>query len=140
MPGDFFLDDYKSFPFKEGDLLASRRSDGKFAANKILKIDKFAVKKGESILIQSRAFTATEADFLLVISTSYGEAEFDSLERARAAAISGNWSVKLAHEPNRPPGAAVDQTYIGNAPVRPAELAGYQYWRQAFDNGEAGIF
>jgi hypothetical protein len=138
--GDFFPPDYKQFPFKEGDLLASRRSDGKFAVNKILKVDKFIVKKGKSINIQGKNFTAPVDDYLLIVSASYGEAEFDSLEQARAAALSGKWKVRLAHAPNRPPGAAEGQTYVGSAPVTDAELTGYHGWREAFEKGEAGVF
>ena len=138
--GDFFPREYKQFPFKEGDLLASHRSDGKFAVNKILKIDRITVKKGKSINIQSKSFTAPVDDYLLIISASYGDAEFDSLEQARAAALSGKWNVRVGHVPNRPPGAAEGQVHVGSAPVTESELTAYHLWRQAFEKGEAGVF
>src|SRR5437868_1493546 len=84
---DFFPPEYKQFPFKEGDLLASRHSDGKLAVNKILKVDKASVKKGEFIIIQGKKFTAPVDDYLLIVSASYGESEFSSVEEARTAAL-----------------------------------------------------
>jgi len=138
--GDYFPPEYKQFPFKEGDLLTSRHSYGKFAINKILKVDRIILKKGESINIQSKSFTAPVDDYLLIVSASYGESEFDSLEQARSAALSGKWHVRMGHVPNRPPGAAAGQTHIGSAPVTEAELDGYRIWKQAFEKGEAGVF
>jgi hypothetical protein len=138
--GNFFPPDYKTFPFKEGDLLASQRADGKFSVNKVLKIDRVALKKGESINIQGQSFPATEDDFLLVIGCSYGAAEFKTIDEARAAAASGKWTVQLGHAPNRAPGAAAGQTRIGNAAVTESELTGYREWRAAFDKGQAGVF
>jgi hypothetical protein len=136
----FFPPEYKEFPFKEGDLLASRRGDGKFAVNKILRVDRFTVKKGESINIQGKRFTAPLDDYLLIVSASYGASEFDSLEQARSAAASGKWTVQVGHAPNRAPGAAAGQTYAGSATVTEAELDGYRLWREAFEKGEAGVF
>lgn len=138
--GNFFPPEYKAFPFKEGDLLVSKRSDGKFAVNKILKVDRFDLKKGSPINIQGKVFVATEDDHLLVVSAAYGDAEFGSFEEARAAAKANKWTVKVGHASNRTPGAAEGQTYVGHAPVREAELTGYRRWRQAFENGEAGVF
>lgn len=138
--GGFFPPEYKQFPFKEGDLLVSKRSDGKFAVNKILKVDRFDFKKGASITIQSRKFTTTEDDYLLVISAAYGESEFKSFVEASAAASAGRWTVKIGHAPNRTVGAAEGQTFVDHEPVRDAELLGYRQWRQAFDKGEAGVF
>jgi len=136
----FFPPDYKEFPFREGDLLASQRSDGKFAISKVLKIDKIVVRAGESLSIQNQRFTAPVDDFLLVISCALGASEFDSLDQARAAAASNKWTIHIGHVPNRPPGAAADKICVGSAPVTEEELTGYRMWRQAFDNGEAGIF
>ncbi|WP_235334073.1 hypothetical protein [Aquabacterium sp. NJ1] len=138
--GNFFPPDYKQFPFKEGDLLASKRSDGKYAVNKILKIDKVVLKAGESINIQGKKFVVPEEDYLLIVSAAYGESEFDTLEQARHAAASGHWKVQIGHAPNRAPGAAAGQTYIGSAPVAEWELAGYRQWKSAFTKGEAGVF
>jgi hypothetical protein len=138
--GDFFPPGYKQFPFKAGDLLVSQRGDGKFAVNKVLKVDRFEVKKGASINIQGKPFVATEDDHLLVVSAAYGADEFDSFEKARAAAIAGKWSVEIGHIPNRAPGAAHGQTRVGHRPVAEAELEGYKQWRRAFDKGEAGVF
>ncbi|MBL0219236.1 MAG: hypothetical protein IPQ07_35870, partial [Myxococcales bacterium] len=73
--GTFFPPEYKQFPFKAGDLLANRRSDGKFAVTKILKVDRWALKKGQSILIQGKTFVASEDDYLLIVSASYGASE-----------------------------------------------------------------
>lgn len=138
--GDFFPHDYKRFPFKEGDLLVSKRGDHKFAVNKILKVDRFDFKKGSSINIQGQQFTATDDDFLLVVSAAYGADEFASFEQAQDAALSGKWTVELGHIPNRPPGAAAGQTVVGHAPVLNSELDGYKVWRKAFERGEAGVF
>jgi hypothetical protein len=138
--GNFFPPEYKRFPFKEGDLLVSKRSDGKFSVNKILKVDRFEFRKGASISIQGKAFVVTEDDYLLVVSAAYGEAEFSSFEEARAAAAAGKWTVKLGHSPNRTPGAAQGQTHVGYAAVEEAELEGYRQWRQTFEKGQAGVF
>ena len=138
--GHFFPPEYKAFPFKEGDLLVSKRQDGTFSVNKILKVDRFDFKKGATINIQGQKFVATEDDFLLIVSAAYGESEFKSFEAASAAAKAGKWHVKLGHAPNRTPGAAEGQTLVGHSPVRDAELDGYKQWRQAFERGEAGVF
>ena len=140
MAGDFFPEDYKTFPFKEGDLLASKRDDGKYAINKVLRIDKVVLHAGDYINIQGQSFQAPEEDFLLIISMSYGEDEFSSLEEARKAAGKGAWKVKMGHIPNRPPGAAHGQIFVGNNPVKEDELDGYKLWKEAFSKGEAGIF
>jgi hypothetical protein len=137
---DFFPPEYKTFPFAEGDLLVSQRSEGEFAVNKVLKIDKVILQKGDTIHIQSNPFTAPVEDYLLIVSVSYGEPEFDSLEQARRAAESGKWRVRVGHVPNRAPGSAEGQTKIGTAPVTEAELEGYRGWKLAFDKGEAGVF
>jgi len=138
--GSFFPPEYKQFAFKEGDVLASNRSDGKFAVNKILKVDRFDFKKGTAISIQGKPFVATEDDYLLVVSCALGEAEFKSLDEARQAAKAGRWTIKLGHVPNRSPGAAAGQILVGSAPVSEAELTGYRQWKAAFERGEAGIF
>jgi hypothetical protein len=138
--GNFFPPEYKQFPFKEGDLLIGRGRNGKFAVQKILKVDRFEFRKGSSINIQGRAFIATEDDYLLVVSAAYGDYEFQSMEEARAAAEAGTWTVKIGHTPNRTLGAAAGQTLVGNKPVVDAELTGYKLWKGAFDKGEAGIF
>jgi hypothetical protein len=138
--GSWFPPEYKTFPFQEGDLLASQGEGGKWSVSKILKVDKIVVKKGKSIGIQGQRFVAPEDDFLLVVSASYGEDEFDSLEAAAAAAKAHSWHVKLGHIPNRAPGAAEGQKRVGHEPVRKDELAGYRLWRAAFDKGEAGVF
>jgi hypothetical protein len=138
--GNFFPPEYKQFPFQEGDLLVSQRSDGKYSVNKILKVDRFELKKGSPINIQGKVFVATDDDHLLIVSAAYGEAEFDSFEAARAAANAGKWTVKMGHVANRPPGAAEGQTRVGHVLVREEELGGYKRWRQAFERGEAGVF
>lgn len=138
--GEFFPPEYKQFQFKEGDLLVSKRSNGKFAVNKILKVDRFDFKKGTSINIQGKKFTATDDDYLLVVSAAFGASEFKSLKEASSAANAGHWTVKVAHAPNRTVGAAEGQTYVGHQQVRDTELVGYKKWRQAFDEGKAGVF
>lgn len=140
MAGNYFPDDYKSFPFKEGDLLASKGQNSKYSINKVLRIDKITLKAGESINIQGRIFQAPEEDFLLIISMSYGEDEFNSLDEAKSAAQQGSWEVKMGHIPNRPPGAAQGQILVGNEPVKKEELDGYNLWKKAFIKGEAGVF
>jgi hypothetical protein len=136
----FFPAEYKEFPFREGDLLASPRSDGKIAISKVLKIDKIIVRTGESISIQGQRFTAPVEDFLLVISCALGESEFASVDHARAAAASNKWTIRIGHVPNRAPGAAEGKIVVGSAPVTEKELTGYRMWREAFDKGDAGIF
>jgi hypothetical protein len=138
--GNFFPPEYKTFPFKEGDLISSKDKEGKFSVSKVLKIDKVTIKKGSSINIQSKSFTATEDDFLLIISTAYGKKEFRSLEEAKVAAKNNAWHVELGHIPNRAPGAADGQTLVGHSPVLESELDGYKIWKAAFDKGDAGVF
>jgi hypothetical protein len=138
VPG--FPPEYKTFPFKEGDLLSSQGGSGKFDINKVLKIDRVTVKKGGAISIQGQQFVLTEEDSLLVISCAYGNDQFSSLQEATAAARTGTWQVAIAHVPNRAPGAAAGQTLIGHQDVTSSELAGYQLWKTAFDQGTAGIF
>lgn len=137
---EFFPAEYKSFPFREGDLLAGERAGGKIAISKVLRVDKVVLRAGESIQIQDQRFTAPMDDFLLVISAALGAAEFDSLEQAREAAARNRWTIQVGHVPNRPPGAAAGKTLVGSAPVTEEELKGYRLWREAFDRGEAGIF
>ncbi len=138
--GNFFPPDYKTFPFKEGDLLVSKHSDGKYSVNKILRVDRIDIKMGGSIGIQNQRFVATEDDFLLVVSAAYGVAEFSTFEEARNAARSGKWTVEYGHIPNRPPGASEGQVLVGHASVADSELEGYRMWKRAFDKGEAGVF
>lgn len=138
--GNFFPPDYKIFPFKAGDLLVSQRSDGKFSVNKILKVDRFDLKRGSSINIQGKPFVVSEDDFLLIVSSAYGEAEFSSFAEASAAAQAGKWTVRIGHAPNRTPGAAAGQSLVGHAPVLEAELKGYKQWRHSFERGVAGVF
>lgn len=138
--GNFFPIEYKQFPSKEGDLLVSARSDGMFAVNKILKVDRIEVPKNTTINIQGKKFVATEDDFLLVVSAANGASEFATFELARAAAVSGAWTVQIGHVPNRAPGASGGQELVGNVPVRESELEGYHRWYKAFRKGEAGIF
>ncbi len=140
LAGNFFPPDYKTFPFKEGDLISSKDRDGKFSVSKILKVDNVTIKKGSSINIQSKSFTATEDDFLLIISTAYGKHEFRSLEEAKVAAKNKTWNVELGHIPNRAPGAAEGQTLVGHSPVLESELGGYKTWKTAFEKGDAGVF
>jgi hypothetical protein len=137
--GNFFPPEYKQFPFREGDLLVSQRG-GRFAVNKVLRVDRIELRAGESISIQGQVFTAPEDDYLLVVSAAYGTDEFETAEEARDAALAGTWSVQIGHVPNRTPGAAAGQVRVGNMPVVESELVGYKQWRAAFDRGEAGIF
>ena len=138
--GNFFPPEYKSFPFKEGDLLVSKRSDGKFAVNKILRVDRFDFKRGSTINILGQHFVVTDDDYLLIVGTALGEAEFSSFEEAKAMAIAGTWKIMVAHIPSRAPGAAEGQTAVGNSQVLESELEGYHLWRQVFERGEAGVF
>lgn len=138
--GNFFPPDYKQFPFVAGDLLVGKSNDGKFSVNKVLKVDRVELQQGKGINIQGQKFVATEADFLLIVSESLGADEFDNFDAAKAAALAGRWTVKLGHAPNRAPGAAAGQTRVGHAPVLDSELSGYRVWRQAIDDGEAGVF
>ena len=140
MAASFFPENYKQFPFKEGDLLASKDRDGMYSITKILQIDKVILEPGDTIIIQSQRFTAPVKDFLLIISASYGESEFSSLEQAKQAASTGKWTVRFTRIPNRPPGAAEGLQLIGHAAVTEEELEGYYLWKAAFKKGEAGVF
>lgn len=140
MAGNWFPEDFKNFPFKEGDVLASQGENGKYGLNKVLRIDKVVLQTGESISIQGQIFTAPEEDFLLIVSMSYGEDEFSTLEEAKVAAKNGVWITKMGHAPNRAPGAAVGQILVGNQPVKSEELVGYNQWKELFDAGKAGVF
>jgi hypothetical protein len=140
MAGNYFPQDYKEFSFREGDLLASQREDGKIAINKVLRVDKVVLNSGDSISIQGQVFTAPEKDFLLIVSMSYGESEFSTIEQAKVAAEKGIWSVKMGHIPNRAPGASHGQVLISHQPVKQEELAGYKQWRELFDQKQAGVF
>ncbi|WP_375766134.1 hypothetical protein NR798_31120 [Archangium gephyra] len=138
--GDVFPPEYKSFPFKEGDLLSSQGRDGKYSVSKVLRVDHVTVKKGASINIQGQVFVAPEDDFLLIISSAHGKPEFGSIEEAQAAANTGAWSIAIGHIPNRAPGAAYGKTLVGHRPVQEDELTGYKQWKAAFDRGAAGVF
>jgi len=138
--GNFFPPDYKTFPFKQGDLLLSQSEDGKFSISKVLTIDKVEVTRGVAIYMGGKDIVATEDDYLLIIGCAYGEYEFDSVEAAQAAAHEGSWTVRVGHAPNRSPGAAEGQSLIGHEPVHESELEGYHLWKEAFDAGEAGVF
>jgi hypothetical protein len=60
MAGNWFPEDYKTFPFQEGDVLASQEENGKYRLNKVM------LNEGDSINIQGQIFTALENGFLLV--------------------------------------------------------------------------
>ena len=117
--GNFFPPEYKQFPFKEGDLLVSGSSSGRFSITKILKVDRFDFKKGFAINIQGKSFVATEDDYLLVVSVAYGADLFGSFEEARVAAQSGAWKAIVQHMPLRTPGVAKDHALVGNAEEEP---------------------
>ncbi|RYX94119.1 MAG: hypothetical protein EOO28_15890 [Comamonadaceae bacterium] len=138
--GNFFPPEYKVFEFREGDLLVSDHENGRYAVNKVLKVDRIELRKGEKVNIQGQIFEATEDDYFLVIGMCHGKDEFNSEAEAREAARAGNWTIQMGHTPNRAPGAATGQTWAGKAPVLPAELEGYKVWRTAFDKKEAGVF
>jgi len=138
--GNFFPPEYKQFPFKAGDLIVGRPSGGSFPIIKILKVDCIDFKKGSSINIQGKWFTATEDDYLLVVGVAYGEGQFHSFEEARAAALAGTWKVTMGHLPFRTPSVAKAGVLVGNVSVSATELSGYEIWRTAFERGEAGIF
>lgn len=138
--GNFFPPDYKTFPFKQGDLLLSQNEDGKFSVSKVLKIDVVEVARGVAIYMGGKDIVATEDDYLLIIGCAYGEHEFDTAEEAQAAARDGSWTVRIGHAPNRSPGAAAGQAWIGHEPVHERELEGYHIWKDAFDAGQAGVF
>ncbi|HEY0922947.1 hypothetical protein [Rheinheimera pacifica] len=140
MAGNWFPPDYKEFPFKEGDLLTSEKPEGKYSINKVLRIDNVCLDVGQSISIQGQVFMAPEKDCLLIISMSYGEHEFKSLEEINQAVKKGIWKVKIGHIPNRAPGAAEGQILIGHSPVKQEELAGYNQWKELFSQGKAGVF
>ncbi|MFM7162985.1 MAG: hypothetical protein ACKO3P_21750 [Planctomycetaceae bacterium] len=139
--GNFFPPEYRQCPFEEGDLLVIHdQHTGRFAINKILRVDRIEVKQGESIAILDQRFTAPEDDYLLVVGFSVGVPEFETEEAARAATLAGTWNIRIGHVPIRSPGIAHGHVRVGNAPVTEEELDGYRMWRQEFDQGKAGIF
>ena len=140
MAGNFFPTNYKEFPFKEGDLLASQKANKKYSINKVLRVDEICLDAEESISIQGKEFTAPEKDCLLIVSMSYGENEFNDLDELKIAAERGTWTIKVDHIPNRAPGAALGQKLIGFSPVTEEELVSYNLWKSLFNRGKAGIF
>lgn len=137
--GNYFPPEYKSFPFKEGDTLAFP-SKGKYAILRILKIDRIDVAKDASINIQGKSFTATEDDFLLVVSTSFSNADFGSIDEARRAVEDRSWQISIGHVPRRPSGVGKDAVLLANQPVTDSELQGYREWKTAFERGDASVF
>lgn len=137
--GNFFPPEYKTFRYKEGDVLAFENK-GKYAIERILKIDRIVVRRGQAINIQGKLFTAPEDDFLLVVGTSFSDAVFSTPEEARIAVKNKSWKAKIGHVPRRTPGIGENAAYLGNYPVSKDELEGYRQWKEAFDKGEAGIF
>jgi len=137
--GDFFPHEYKVIDYKEGDMFAVPQSHGKYFIVRILKIDKVVILEGNTINIMGESFTAPEDDYLLIVSETYSEPEFDSVEATQNAAKMRTWKTKIAHIPRRTTGAG-EGTYIGNQPVEQDELNGYYYWKESFDKGEAGIW
>ena len=115
-------------------------SKGKYAISRILKIDRIDVAKGASINIQGKSFTATEDDFLLVVSTSFSNADFGSIDEARRAVEDSSWHVAIGHVPRRPSGVGKDAVLLANQPVTDRELQGYREWKTAFERGDAGVF
>jgi hypothetical protein len=137
--GGWFPAEYKTCPFKAGDLLAFK-SEGRFALQRILTVDQVAVRKGADIQIQGRRFTAPEDDFLLIVGVAFSRADFDTIEEARAAAAARSWNVRIGHVARRVPGVGDGGVVVGHQPVEPHELEGYRMWKDAFDKGEAGVF
>lgn len=138
--GNFFPPEFKQFPFKKGDVLASPREGGKFALSKIISIDKVIVAEGSPISIQGQVFVADEDDWLFVIGHSMGAEKFSTLDEAKAAALRGSWEVRVGFIPNRATGAAENSVWVANEEVTEDELQGYDDWKVAFAERRAGIF
>ena len=137
--GNFFPPEYKFLRFKEGDVVAFE-TKGKYAIERILKIDRVTVQSGQTINIQGQPFTATEDDYLLVVSASFSNPDFNTVEEARLATQNKSWRVQIGHVPRRTTGVGDGAVYLGNYPVTEDELSGYNLWKEAFDKGQAGIF
>lgn len=157
MAGDeFFPPNYKTFPFSEGDFLASQDEGGTWGVQRVLKVDKVVIKKGKEISIMGQHFTAPFDDYLLVISvasigksdksesdeeTSIQMAEnFESLDELTVAISDHSWITGIGHMPIRTDGIEESAIVIANKAVTKEELEGYSVWKKAFDAGEAGIF
>jgi hypothetical protein len=136
----FFPKEYKQFKYKPGDLLSCKDKDG-YGLVKILKVDRIEVKKGRAINIMGKEFRPPMDDWLLVVSTSFSESTFPSLEALRKAVAEKTWSVEVGCVPRRPPWiGGPDSVLLGNEEVTEEELIGYKEWKASFDAGEAGIF
>ena len=137
--GNFFPPEYKSFPFQEGDMLASQ-SNGQFRLTRILKVDKYFLKQGQAINIQGQIFIAPEDDFLLIISIAIGN-KFNTIEDVAKAVKDRTWNVEAGHIPQRTSGILKGPIYhVGNYPIAENELSGYYEWEKLFRAGQAGIF
>jgi hypothetical protein len=137
--GEFFPPHYKEYAFKEGDVFACESDDG-YWLKRVLKVDRADFKQGQAINIQGKLFPAAEDDYLLIVSLSFGNAEFNNLDEARGAFNSRKWKIRVGHAPVRTSNELENAIYLGNFPVADSELDGYKEWKNAFDKGEAGIF
>lgn len=129
----FFSPCEQQFSYQAGDLLVGRRKNGLFAINKIIGINSFLLKAGESIMVDGRRLAAPRDAHCLLISTSYGVAEFETVAQAHAAAAAGHWSVENSHVAMRPSRAGEGQQLIARAPVTEDELAACRRWKDRFE-------
>lgn len=63
--GNFFPPEFKEFPFKKGDILASKNGSGAYTLDKIIAVDKVSVPHGTEISIQGQAFVSDEDDWYI---------------------------------------------------------------------------
>ena len=136
----FFPTEYKICPYREGDVLASQSSEGKFSISRILKIDHFQFNIGDKIRIQDKVFELEIADYLLIVSASLSGSIFADISSVRKAFDAKNWKIALGHAPMRTTSLNRDSIVLGNYAIHEYELEGYKIWREAFDRGDAGIF
>ena len=152
----FFPPSYKTFAFAEGDFVASQNEDGTWELRRILKIDKVTVEEGASINIMGQEFTAPFDDYLLIISIAFigkegemigkGEVQiqmadsYESLDEVKESIANHSWITSIGHMPVRTESFADDSIVVGHEDITEEDLAGYAEWKEAFINGEAGIF
>jgi hypothetical protein len=133
----WFPDEYKSFPYQAGDILAEKDRSNRICLTRILKVERIVIPKSSTIDISGKVFQAPFDDWLLVVSVLIGDPRFDSIEQAQDSVKAGQWSGNL-HIPFIPP-VARSGLLVGHIPILKSEFEGYWIWRKAFADGKAGI-
>ena len=129
----------KEFSYREGDLLlSSGEKSSAFCIQKIIKIEKIIMKKGDAKIILNQRVEAPEDDFFLVVAYKTTDYIYKSVEEAKTATISNNIAWKIGYIPGRP--FKSSKEVIGHQEVTDEELTTHNNWKELFDRGEAGVF